>query len=719
MNAHERRLFSVIPVAIVELILTPQKPQVHKMTDYSSANQSQTLPDTIRPKILGYFSLNAPIWLRGSASEPTVTQALPEDMTIVRKWRPSVHEAEPPKQCDPRREPGIERFRGAGGTPAHRSHFCWSKALGAFSFVVCLLLATSFAGAQSSTVERPTAPKLFTEKTLAYLRVDDTRELKAKLAETSTGKLATDPQVSPLLKEFYGAFNTGLQGLQKEFGIDLNEMLGIPNGELAIALLPGTPNPFPVVLVEAGQEIPTLELLVDRAEKQMQSRGGNREVKQVGKIDVVQWQSPSRPERQFGYFVDAGVLVFSLNASYTETLAKIWTNNGVDHVPLSDNRKFTSILSQCVGADGERPQISFYVDPLAIAKELTKSSMAATATMAMLPVLGLDGIQAVGGSVIMAPKGFDSLIHLHLLLANPRKGFLEVLRPKSGETEPQRWVSEDVENYMTANWNAAQTIKGLKEIFETFRGPDSFNDQIIKTADKKLGIDFQKDFLDELDDRFTMSQSMLKPARVGGGTRTFAIKLKNAPQFESTTLPKIFDHLKSKDGKWESQIVGSKTVYTRPNSQKTESNIRRPQPAIVVIGDELLFGDSIETIKSAIEVSQNSDGLLSQSLEYKLVRDQMKLQLDEKQTSVVVYQQPEESMRQLYDLAADKNNIEKVREMAKGNPLFAALVQALESHQLPPFEVIAKYLSPSGAFVTEEENGLHYTAFSMQRGSRD
>lgn len=582
-----------------------------------------------------------------------------------------------------------------------------------------LILDPSTANAQQPPGQRPTAPKIFPDKTLAYLRIDDTRELKAKLAETSTGRLAADPQVSPILKEFYGAFNQGVEGLQREFGIDLNEMLGIPNGEMAIALVPGPNNPYPILLVEAGAEMPTLELLVARAEERIESRGGNRATKKLGVIEVIQWRDPNREERQFGYFIDSGVLVFSLNAESIESLAKIWTGNGINHVSLAENRKFTSILSQCVGIEGERPQVSFYVDPIALANEVTKNNSAAMATMLMLPVLGVDGIQAIGGSLIMAPKGFDSIFHAHLLLANPRRGFLEVLRPKSGAVDPPNWVSEDVESYMTANWDTAKTLKAVKELYETFRGPDSFAEQIIEPAKKGIGIDIEKEFFNELKDRFSMTQSMLRPARVGGESRIFAFFLKNPQIFSSTTLPKLFDHLKSKDAQWQSESFGTKTIYTRPDKSVSNVNVRLPQPTLVVLGDELLIGDSIDVIKSAIETSKNTDGLLNQSLEYKLVRDQMKLQLNAKESSIVNYQQPEESLRQIYDLAADKNNVQRLRDMSNGNPLFAALVKALDAHQLPPFEAIAKYTSPSGAFVTEEENGLHYTAFSLQRGSRN
>jgi Protein of unknown function (DUF3352) len=583
------------------------------------------------------------------------------------------------------------------------------------AFILVAFISLRQVQAQQAVTSRPTAPKLFSDKTLAYIRIDDTRELKAKLAETSTGRLAADPQVSPILKEFYGALNQGIEGLQKEFGLDLNEMLGIPNGEFAIAIVPGETNPFPVALVEAGDEMPTLELIVDRAEERIQKRGGHNDEKKIGSITVTQWRDPNRRDRQFGYFIDSGVLVFSFNADHIESLAKVWTNNGVDHVPLSENRRFTSILSQCVGTEGERPQVSFYADPLALAKEFTKNNPMASATMVMLPALGIDGIQAIGGSLIMAPKGFDSLVHAHLLLASPRRGFLEVLRPKTGATEPQNWVAEDVESYMTANWNTAQTKTAIKELFETFRGPDSFEDQILKPAEKGLGIEVEKEFLNEINDRFSMTQSMLRPARVGGESRTIAIELKNASTFASTTLPKVFEHLKEKDPQWQSENYNSKTIYTRPDKRESKSNVRRPQPAVTVIDAELLMADSIEAIKMAIDTASGAEGLLKQSMEYKLVRDQMKLQLNNKETSMVSYQQPEESFRQIYDLAADPNNIQKVRDMSKGNPLFAAIVKALETHQLPPFEAIAKYMSPAGAFVTEEENGLHYTAFSLQR----
>ncbi|MEZ6080966.1 MAG: hypothetical protein R3C56_36440 [Pirellulaceae bacterium] len=44
-----------------------------------------------------------------------------------------------------------------------------------------------------------TAPQLFPEKTLAYVRIDDMRQLKADLGRSSIGKLGNDEQLKPIL----------------------------------------------------------------------------------------------------------------------------------------------------------------------------------------------------------------------------------------------------------------------------------------------------------------------------------------------------------------------------------------------------------------------------------------------------------------------------------------------------------------------------------------
>lgn len=129
----------------------------------------------------------------------------------------------------------------------------------------------------------------------------------------------------------------------------------------------------------------------------------------------------------------------------------------------------------------------------------------------------------------------------------------------------------------------------------------------------------------------------------------------------------------------------------------------------------MLFSDSSDSIERAIGVYNSGENLLSDSIEFKLIRDKIKAQLKGQDFSIMSYQRPDEQLRLFYDLANDPKNIDRLEEMSENNPVFQALVTALRSRQLPPFEQISKYIVPTGAFMTEEENGLHYTAFSLKR----
>ncbi len=577
--------------------------------------------------------------------------------------------------------------------------------------IVLLLSAfsPSFAFAQ-----RPSAPKLFPQKTLLYARVDDTRELKAKMAETSMGRISNDAQIKPILNSFYSSFSTLVQGMQDAVGVNLDELLSIPNGELAIALVPTKTNPVFCALLEAGDELPAVKLMIGRLEDRIAQSGGGKTTKEVGKISVNQIRNGTREDRQLGFFLDSGVLVVCSNAEYAETLAQIWQGSGIDHKSLADNREFTTILSRCVGTAGERPQVSFYANPLALYREVSKNQSNSLIVLTTLKTIGLDGIKGIGGSAIFSPNDFDSIIHAHLLLDNNRRGVMRAVRPKSGATEPELWVNDKVASYGTMNWDFDRTVKAIAEIVDSFGGENTFENNVIANGSRQIGLDLRKDVLELLNDRVSLAQLILPTKRINGQSNLVGIHVKDVQRLKSDVLPRFFNKIKSSDARWTSKVIGDSTVYYVDVKNESPS-VRVPQPAFGVVGDDLLASDAIESIEQAIKTYSSGDDLLSESIEYKLVRDRIKAQLKDKETSIMSYQRPEESLRLFYDLASDSDNISRLEGVSANNPFFTALVTALKGKNLPPFEVISKYLAPSGAFVVEEEDGLHYTAFSLRR----
>ncbi|MFN7731873.1 MAG: hypothetical protein ACK5OB_08220 [Pirellula sp.] len=583
----------------------------------------------------------------------------------------------------------------------------------------CFAFAASFAGWSSEAMaQRPTAPKLFPTKTLAYLRVDDTRDLKDKLSATGMGKMAADPEISPILGTFYSTFVGQLSEMQNAIGLNLDELLSIPNGEMAMALVATKTEPAFAVMLEVGDELPALQVFLDRIQRDTPTDESAPPAKQVGNI-AIRSMGPD-PSERFHYFIESGVFVGTNKLDYAEQLAMIWTGNGIDHKPLADNRDFTTIMSRCVGTEGERPQVSFFVDPLAMVRELGKGNNGTIAVLATLKTLGVDGIKGVGGSAIIAPNEFDSIIHGHLLLNTNRPGILKVLRPKSGSIDPEPWVSDQVISYMTMNWDFAKTIKAVQDIVDSFAGENTFENRVIQEGTKNIGIDLRKDLIEVLDDRVTMVQTIVPPKKINSQANVYCIHIKEASRMKSEVLPKFVEKVKStmRPGTGlESKMVDDSTIYylKRDRDERMPQSVRVPTPAFCVLDDQLMISDSVEAITEVVQFNASGDGLLSDSIEFKLVRDRIKAQLKNADVSIMAYQRPEETMRLFYDLATNPENIDNLEGMSENNPFFKAIVTAIKSKKLPPFDVIAKYLAPGGAFVVEEESGLHYTGFSMRR----
>ena len=608
---------------------------------------------------------------------------------------------------------------------------------GLFAMVVSWLCLTT--SAQTPPGQTPstklTAPQLFPEKTLAYLRVDNVKELRAALENSSFGKLAKDDQVRPILSEFYGSLINSTDAIRESVGLNIDELLSIPSGELAIALLPSdqtqgqaqTRNnndrtevrieisrPSVAVMMDAGEEIAGVQVVLDRMQGAIGDRMVHTEVK-FRSLTIHQYSNPDRANEQFAYFIDQGVFVACSTPVGLERLATKWTGGQVDWPALAENRRFTSILGRCVGTQGERPQLSFFVDPLAIIKQLSPRTATTSMAFAMLPALGLDDIQAVGGSVIIAPPDFDSIAHLHVLLGSPRRAILALVRPKTGSTIPEDWVPGSVGSYYTINWDVASTLQGVEQLYNEFRGPDAMKTEIYDRISQRLELDFKKDILDSIDGRFTYAQGFVRPVRVNSGSNVFALKLRNAEYFKKNVMPKLVSLIEQRRGiqtenfgRWQVQVF-------QPRQMPEGSVLRQPEMCLTIIDDYLIVADSRYMMNELVRSMNSAEDRLSQALDFQLISDRIKAQLQGKECSGVSYVRPEESLQLFYELARDPANRDRLRQISASNGVFKALLQALESQKLPEFSVIAKYLAPGGGFLVEEETGIHYMAFGLRR----
>jgi len=585
---------------------------------------------------------------------------------------------------------------------------------------------------------RLTAPQLFPEKTLAYVRIDNVAKLREDLKKSSLGKLGNDEQLKPIFAEFYGSLVNSTTQMQESIGLNLDELLSIPNGEFAVALLPSDKSsgnatrkranenttvtveleePALVLLLDAGEEIAGVQVMLERLEKSM-SADMQHSQKVVDRLTLHRYQNSNKERERFGYFIDNGVMIATTDPNYLEQLAAVWLGTAGDWSSLADNRRFTGILSRCVGTQGERPQLSFFIDPMALVRQFAPSTATASTVLAMLPAFGLDGIQGVGGSWIVAPPDFDSIAHFHLSLASPRRSIMALLRPKSGSTTPEDWVPESVASYSTINWDIASTLKAVEQLFNQFRGLDAFDTEVLARANDRLQIDLRKDVLENLDGRITLLQGFVRPVTINSGSNLYAVKMKNAEYIRNNVVPKLFELIEARTevstenfGKLTARVV---KIENRGPNQGTDV-IRQPEICVAFVDDYLILADSKYMMRQVSDCLGGSTAKLSQALDFELISDRIAAQLQNKECSTLSYSRPEESLQLFYELARDPKNRDRLRQVADNNGFFKALLAGLDKRELPPFSVIAKYLAPSGGFLVDDETGLHYMSFSLRR----
>jgi len=575
------------------------------------------------------------------------------------------------------------------------------------------LLPTALAAA-----DRPTAPHLLPKDTLAYVRVADTPELVDRFKETAIGRIFQDEQVRPLVSQLYESAIELFREAEEKIGLSLDQLLLIPQGEICAAVVAPEKGPLAIVaLIDVGDSMPFAQKILDRVDEDMARRAVKTSTEPIGGTTLKVFDMPGERERQVIHFEKGGVVVVSTNLEVTKQLLKAWA--GEETPTLADNKQFTAIMRRCAGSEDEAPQISFFVDPIELAGRATRGNVGAAAGMAMLPVLGLDGVQAVGGSMAFATEEYDGIMHLHLLLDSPRSGVLEMLALRSGDTTPEPWVPSDVATYVTVNWDFDKTYTSLRTLYNNIRGEDALARDFNQKFSDQLDVDFEKDVLEALDGRVTYIAWMLRPARMNSRANLVGVKLKDAKKFR-----KVFDQTVTKFEKaLRKEHFGGVTYYAAADPRKVAPNrperplMRQPKPAVAMFGDYLILTDSVEFLKYAIATKNDASQSLANQLEFKLIASKIRRRPGGEQPGLLSFDQPEEGMRLLYDLAISKDIRERLATGAENNKALEALQKALKDNPLPPFAVIAKYLAPGGSLLTNDETGFHYTSFTAKRQS--
>lgn len=580
-------------------------------------------------------------------------------------------------------------------------------------FLIASVLALLAAGtaANPARAQRPSAANLLPDNTVAYLSAPDTNDLSKRFMQTAMGRMSQQEKMKPLVAQVYKEVQDLAAPLEDLIGLTLADLLGVPQGEFTLAVVaPKGEIPAFVGLLDVKEQIVAVEAMLEKADKVLRDNEAVKTTEKVGETSIVVYKIAGTAQRQVAYFERAGTLVVGTNLRVLKKLLAAWDGDQKD--TLAASKKFSTIMDRCRGSRKDRPQVNWFADPRGLFRSLTQNNDAIQFGLTLLEEqLGLKGLQAVGGSLTLATTDpaaqFDSISHVHILLDNPREGALKVFALGSGDAMPEKWVPRDVASYATFHWHLKTTYKEVAKIIDTFGG-EGFTAKRVQSGFSQIGIDFEKEFLPAIDNRFSHLTWMQKPITPTSQMQVFGLKLKDG----EASRPLLEKAMAKFEARFE-KVTSAAAPYYRfiPLGPDVEGQPPRPQPCVALLGDYLLFSDRPAVMEQVMKTSLGQESL-GGAADYKLIASQAAKQAGGAQPAMISFNRPEEGMRFMYDLISGERQL--LRRAAENNRFVERVNKALDDNPLPPFETLRSFLAPAGSVLIDEATGIHYIAFGMK-----
>lgn len=569
--------------------------------------------------------------------------------------------------------------------------------------------------AQPAPPPRPTAPELLPTDTLALVRIPDMPLLVERFKRTALGQIGQDPRMQPLVAKLFAAALEAFQQVEDEVGLPLEQILQLPQGEVCVAFVaaPDLEQEAGLALIiDTKDHVANARKLMATAEEMAVRNGGGKSHERIGDDEITVFTGLA-PQRVFA-FEREGTFVFCSSRPLMETVLVNWAGNGIEKT-LAENDNYNTLLNRCRGAGEETPQVVWYVDPIALVRRLASGSLAATG-LALFPALGLDGLRAVGGTMSFATAEYDEAHHYHILLENPRRGVIDAVALGAGDMSPPSWVPPDCVSYSTLRWNLKHTLHVSGRLVDGIMGEGALEEQIRRRVNEPLGVDFLRDIVPHVTGRISYAQWVEKPVRINSVTNMVGIELHDAQTFKP-----ILERTIQRQGiKFTKQHSGTSEFWAakpfQPSRRRpSETPLRDIAPCVGLLGSTLLITDSFAAYEEAVRSAANPEMGLDAALDFKLIASRISRQHGGDSPGMLQFARPEEGLRFWYDLATAEQTRERLARRAERERFFGSVQQALQDHPLPPFEVLAEYLSPGGGMITNDETGIHFMSLTLKR----
>ena len=614
--------------------------------------------------------------------------------------------------------------------------------------VLTLPICSAFASPQEDSIpERPKTEMILPETTVALVQLPDFQAAVEKMRETGAGKMMADDAVASLVDGLWQEAESAYDDVKEDVGVELSDLTALPDGEITFAVIaPRRSNPEYMIIMDLNEEEGALDRVMERGREMLLQDEEVEGDEDSLNEDGFQIESFKADGKRVHFFRHENTIVASTSVSELDDLIERWMGREVEKTrPLASNRKFVTIMKRCTSPQDLEPEFRFFVDPIAVAKSSTRGNAAARFTINLLPLLGFDSLSAIGGALFLDEEEYESVMHAHVLLTNPRTGIFALLAFRPTEYEPEEFIPQSAVNHMMVSLDAPKAYAELTKIVDSFMSPGDFENVVDKNVNQELGLDLKQDIIDSIDGRITFFQWIEEPAFLNGTRSCIAFRLKDPENFEmlmDKMTERLNDDFGGEDESIEKRDYRDVTIYAEPRAKVEERNERMKKrlgrrrsgkrraitsepevrmerrvesPQMAIFCDCLVVSlDSNNLMQTMIDTFQGEGDRLVDDHNYARIVDESRRLLSNELPMANFYSDPKRQLKWLLELANTDQTKEVLDSAAENNKYLSGLKQRLEENPLPEFEQLEKYFSQSGGYMSDDDTGLHMLFFTLK-----
>ncbi len=618
-----------------------------------------------------------------------------------------------------------------------------------------IALAAVLAPFPVTSMAAPPSDQLFPSSTTAYVSVDNWPEMRESWNKTQLAELMKDPVMEPFSEDLKRQLDERFSVTQKRLGLSMDDLKELPTGELAMGYIyAGRDEPSLVLLADVTGNADATQAMMDQARQQLEGRGAKRTTQDVDGVEIALYELPEDEETgetgTAAYVLHDNMLAVADSGDALATILERFKGEHKD--TLVTVQPYSAIMKRCKEAAGElAPHIRWFVEPFALVDAMQAATPPdqrdAAAMITSLKKTGFTAIKGIGGFINASSDGFELVHRTKIYAPGPFESAMKMLSfPDGGDLAPPVWVPIDVATYATFHLDIINAFDNFGPLFDNLFGEGEEDEGLWEDVKQSLiedpygpEVDLREEIFVHMGTRVTVVADYELPITPTSQRRLIAIEAKDAAALtagvkkslevdETVKIRKFRDHViwemvepEETEAPIEIEIDGIDSGFGEAE-EEVEEGVALPNAAVCVAYGNLFIGSHPEIIEEVLAKAEDDNRLLSDTVDYQQVLEQQD-RVDGTGGFGMVFTRLDEEIRANYELMRTGQMPQSetglgaiLNNMLGSNEPGAVPRQAeFDASKLPEYQVIRRYLGPTGAYMKNESDGWFIVGYLLTR----